>query len=229
MTTTNDIPERACARCGASLEGRRPNVKFCDARCKDRDRRERNREAGKVTYVRQGRPATVPSRWKYTPGDTFGALTLVERTGNDRADFRCDCGNIRTLSINNVRSGVTQNCADRRHHPDPRNVGDAAAYSTMHHRLAKLYGPASAHPCFVCGAQADGCAFLHGTPDVKADSAGKDAGRPFSTDPAQYAPACKSHHGRWDTAKGRTAGTGLSLAHRALWLALHDAAEEVAA
>ncbi|MDQ1044315.1 hypothetical protein [Streptomyces sp. V4I2] len=226
MTTLTLI----CETCPNPIErtGKRgPAPRFCDS-CK----LDRHNARQRARYVKKGRPAALPARQKYRPGWTSpsGQLTLVRRIVGDpdRAWFECACGSVaKVLHIHNVASGLTQNCAEREWHTDPRSVGEAAAYSTAHHRLAKLHGPASAHPCFVCGEQADGWAFLHGTPDVKADATGKDAGRPYSTDPEQYAPACKSHHKRWDNSKDRMAGTGLSLAHRALWLATRG--EEVAA
>ncbi|MER7814258.1 hypothetical protein [Streptomyces sp. NPDC096153] len=217
MSTT---PERACAHCSASLVGKRPNALYCDERCKDRARRKRDREAGKMTYVRKGRNHPRPSQQKYAPGFTAGALTLVTRDG-DRAVFKCECGNYKSLGIRNVATGRTANCADRANHPDPRAKAEPGAYSTAHHKVAAERGPASLYECSRCDAPAEHWAYLHGTHDVKADATGREAGSPFSTNPEQYAPMCRACHTRWDRAKEETAGTGLSLAHVAHWTATH--------
>lgn len=231
--TDHNTPERACLQCGGSMEGKRVDAEFCSALCRDRARRQRDREAGKPTtsaaYVRKGRSNPRPTRQKYSRGwvSPSGALTLVTRNGK-RAVFKCECGNLRELDINNVRKGVTKNCADRASHPDPRVKTEDVAYSTAHHKVAEAKGPASDHSCFRCGEQAEQWAFLHGTHDVKADETGREAGSPFSVDPKQYAPMCRLCHVRWDKAKQRVAGNAVSLVHIGLWAVLFEGDVEAA-
>ncbi|CAL9298846.1 hypothetical protein SUDANB148_02976 [Streptomyces sp. SudanB148_2056] len=219
---------RTCETCPSTLPPKKktgPAARFC-GECK----RARHNARSRARYVHKGYPQERPERRRYNENwvSPSGELTLVERIVGkpDRALFKCICGNVREMSINNVRTvrdgkPMVHNCADRTKHPDPRRTS-TPAYATVHHRKARLEGPASDHPCWLCGGPAEHHAFLHGTHDVLADETGREAGLPYSDDPEQLAPLCRSCHGRWDEAKQRTAGDGLSLAHIALWLATHN-------
>ncbi|KES07057.1 hypothetical protein BU52_10695 [Streptomyces toyocaensis] len=166
---------------------------------------------------------------KHHEGKRFpSGLVLAKRIpgDSDRAWFQCGEHVVKLLHIRAVVDGKTVNCASRDHHPDPRCTS-APAYSTVHHRKRASEGPASERECWRCGGQADDYAYLHGDPSPLVQLDGKDAGMPYSADPEQLAPLCRSCHRVWDETKGRTAGPGISLAHVALWNASH--AEEVAA
>jgi hypothetical protein len=130
---------------------------------------------------------------------------------------RCDCGNVRELSLTNLSRGITTNCADRAHHIDPRHRGEEVTYGTAHHRVAKRRGSASQHSCARCGGQAGDWAYSHADPDERADSAGKDAGKAYSVELTHYEPLCRSCHRRTDNAHRRMSGGGLRLAPVALW------------
>lgn len=47
-------------------------------------------------------------------GQRFGRLTVIERTGEQGSRSmwlcRCDCGNLSTVSVSNLRNGHTQSC-----------------------------------------------------------------------------------------------------------------------
>ncbi len=215
LTTTGP----RCQDCAGALPVRRkgqpgPARAHCDE-C--RSQRKRQRDRGR--YVPKGYPVKRPGRRVHAPSDRFGALVLVAYVGRDsggtRAEFLCDCGQTKTLRLGNVTSGATTDCADRAAHPDPRSKGRQIAYGTAHHRVTAQRGRAREHPCALCGDQAEHWAYAHGDHDQRADLAGKDAGRPFSPEPAHYLPACRPCHARWDNAR-RATGGGLSLAHVAL-------------
>ncbi|NNU26797.1 hypothetical protein [Isoptericola sediminis] len=166
-------------------------------------------------------PTTRPGRWKYKPGDRFGSLVLLERLPSSRGGaegrFRCDCGNLRTMRINNVASSSVQTCTSPARHPDPRLV-EVPAYGTVHHRLVAARGRASEHECAVssCTRFASDWAYRHGLLDPLVQSNGaKDDGKPYSDDPDLYMPLCRPHHQKWDRAWLRQTGSpmGISLAH----------------
>lgn len=220
--------ERACAHCSGPMTGKRPNAKFCGERCKDRDRRRRDREAGKSSYVKKGPARTQPKRLKYREGWTSanGQLTLARRIvgDSDRAWFECACGGVaKKLHIRSVATGLTLNCAERDWHRDPRagryRTGKPA-YGTAHSHVKDARGPASSHAC-TCGAPAEHWAFQHGTPDALRDEGGKEAGRPYADDPRQYVALCRSCHIRWDRAHAQETdyGDDVSLVFLALWTA----------
>ena len=75
-------------------------------------------------------------------------------------------------------------------------VGDDATYNTVHQRLQRLYGSASAHVCASCGASAEQWAYDHTATDEKRD---KWTGCLFSTDPLKYQPMCRPCHRRFDS------------------------------
>jgi hypothetical protein len=154
-------------------------------------------------------------------------LVLIERqgwaSGSLRVLCRCDCGNEKRLSLSNLANGRTVNCADRSRHPDPRSR-DALTYSGAHSRVRLAKGKASAHRC-PCGRPAEQWAYSHADYDEAHDDEGKDAGRPFSADPAHYLALCRSCHARWDRARRALPAGVLSLAHVARWLRATSAEE----
>jgi hypothetical protein len=141
---------------------------------------------------------------------------------------RCDCGTVKRLSLGNLTSGVTTNCADRERHPDPRFRGEAITYDGAHNRVHAIKGSASAHPCWRCGGQAEHWAYSHAASDERAMIVGKERGRPYSPNPDHYSPLCRSCHARMDRAHARTSGGGLSLTHVALWMLRIDDLEVAA-
>jgi hypothetical protein len=218
-TTTTEAGE--CAHCGGSMESKRPQATYCGERCRDRARRQRDREAARTAYIRKGYPATVPARWRHKPGDRFGSLVILERLGKlDGTSFvlcRCDCGNEKQGRLQNLVSGAAVDCADREHHADPRSKGDSIGYGAAHQRVAKLKGSAREHQCYRCGQRAEHWAYSHGDPDEKRNGHGKAKGMPYSTDPEHYLAMCRSCHSRADKAHSRVAGDTLSLPHVVLW------------
>ena len=91
-----------------------------------------------------------------------------------------------------------------RKHGDPLKVasngqvqGEHPAYSTVHRRIRRVRGRASAHRCIDCGRAAAEWSYDGTDPD---ELIGQDSGRtmPYSTDPARYQPRCKSCHWAFD-------------------------------
>jgi hypothetical protein len=213
-------PARAFPKDGTKKDGRAPRCRVCKAAGEQR------------RYTPRSRPATMPHRQKYGPGDRFAELVIVERLpsskGYPKALMRCDCGNERELGLFNVVQGRTTNCADRAKHADPRHRGQAVTYDGAHGRVKSLRGSASRYPCAACGGRAEQWAYWHADPDEQCMAHGREKGKPYRASPEQYLPLCRSDHARFDRAHGRLSGGGLSLAHRALWLALQPD-EEVSA
>ncbi|MFY1687289.1 hypothetical protein [Plantactinospora sp. WMMB782] len=225
MTTT----ERTCRECGKSLPPKPnrtgPAPEFCDRTCRAKLKHRR-------TYTPTPRAVAMPSRQKHKPSNTYGSLTLVERiesrNGEPFARFRCECGNVKELRISNVSQGLTSNCGDRASHPDSR-IRDRVGYDGAHMRIRSRRGSASRHTCR-CGKQAEHWAYTHADYDQSADKIGREAGRPYSMAPAFYVPMCRPCHVRWDNARARMGINGISLVHRALWMAtVGDEVQEVTA
>ncbi|MFI7429265.1 hypothetical protein ACIBPB_19940 [Micromonospora sp. NPDC049836] len=231
MNTTDQMTERACQHCGGTMEGKRPQAIHCGERCRDQARRQRERQARQAhPRPRKPQPTSRPASRKHIPGNAYGSLTLVERiegSGEPRALFRCECGNVKALQINNVARGITTNCADRANHVDPRRQ-ELLTYDGAHARVKNERGSASLYLCR-CGNQADQWAYSHADYDERADIKGREARKPYSTNPDKYVPMCRPCHTRFDNAHRRTIGDGLSLVHVAYWAATHDQAEQVAA
>lgn len=215
MSTT----DKKCTACGETKsieafgrdrsrkDGREPRCKAC----------RRARRA--ATYVRKGHPTSRPKSRKHKPGNTYGSLILVERiegNGQPRAVFRCNCGTIKTLQINNVVQGVTTNCADRVQHPDPRRK-ELLTYDGAHSRVKGQRGSASGHLCR-CGDQAEQWAYSHADFKQRADPEGREKGRAYSINPDRYVPMCRSCHSRFDNEHRRLVGDNLSRVSVAYWI-----------
>jgi hypothetical protein len=85
-------------------------------------------------------------------------------------------------------------------------------------------GSASERQC-PCGKQAQQWAYSHADPSQKADSHGKEKGKPYSPNVEHYPVAlCRSCHRRMDEAHARTSGGGLSLPHVSAWTARQEVA-----
>ncbi|SCG69604.1 hypothetical protein GA0070609_4427 [Micromonospora echinaurantiaca] len=225
-----NIDNRTCQHCGGPIPpkpaGKRgPAPRYCGKICQGKAKHQR-------AYVPTPRAATMPSRQKHKPGNVYGSLTLVERiessaSGDPRALFRCECGNVKALQINNVANGITTNCADRANHPDSRRR-ELLTYDGAHNRVKAQRGSASLYTCR-CGNQAEDWAYSHADYDERAMIKGREARKPYSTNPDHYSPMCRPCHKRFDNAHRRVPEGGPSLAHVALFMATRDQVEGVAA
>jgi hypothetical protein len=71
-----------------------------------------------------------------------------------------------------------------------------------HQRIRESRGPASAYQCIgVCNGQARDWAYQHNDPDELWSK--HYPARPYSLDPARYAPMCRSCHKAYDYRVGR--------------------------
>lgn len=131
---------KMCAHCGRPVASVNVRALYCGERCRDKARRARDRAARRKTYVRKG-PSTNPRPVKHKPGDRHGALVIIARlgkvNGSVRVLCRCDSGTEKEVSLQNLLSGSTVNCANRDHHPDQRN---RATRSRMTVRIIALVG-----------------------------------------------------------------------------------------
>ncbi|MER6525215.1 hypothetical protein [Streptomyces sp. NPDC001508] len=222
--TETSLALRRCAHCDEPLTGKRPQARYCGELCRDRARRQRDREAGRYSYVPKGYPKTRPSRQRYKPGHRFIELVLVERlgkvNGSERVLCRCDCGTVQEYSLSNLANGVTVRCSDRTEHADPRYKGDDITYDGAHSRTKGRRGSASLYLCWKCGAQAQDWAYSHTDPNEKRMSHGRDAGRPYTTDPSRNLPLCRACHKLFDsTTAPRMVASGVATTSPALALA----------
>ena len=172
----------------------------------------------------QGLPKTRPNRQRYKPGHRFGGLVLVERrgevNGSQRVVCRCDCGSVREYSLSNLVSGATVRCTDRSQHPDPRSKGDDITYDGAHNRTKAKRGSASSYRCWKCGGQARDWAYSHTDSDEKRMDNGREAGRPYTTDPMRSLPLCRACHRLFDsTTAPRMVASGVATSSPALALA----------
>lgn len=72
--------------------------------------------------------------------------------------------------------------------------GDDAGYQTMHSRINRRRGPASAHQCKSCEKPALHWAYGHNDPNAKTD----ERGYLYSTDESEYIPLCVRCHSDLD-------------------------------
>lgn len=209
-----------CAYCGSPLPsrpaGRRgPASPYCNQQC-------RNKAKHRRTYVPSKLDRSRPGRRKYDVGHRFGDLVVIEHlgqvNGSSRLRCRCDCGTVADYNLSNLRTGQTARCANREFHPHPLvRKTPPTDYDAAHRQVRKAKGRASAFICR-CGKRAEQWAYTHSDLDVQHDTDGREAGRPFSPDPAHYVPMCRSCHIRYDRARRRFSGGGKSLVHHVKWL-----------
>ena len=167
---------------------------------------------------------------KYKPGDRLAEFVILERhlpnvNRKIKVTCRCDCGRVKLVHLGNLISGLTVNCADRANHPDPRFKGDDVTYDGAHNRVKGERGSASGYPCALCGGPAMDWAYRHSDPDQKVGTSGKGKGKAYSPNPDHYWAACRSCHSRWDIARRKIPGNGLSLFHAGLYIALDTSHE----
>lgn len=133
------------------------------------------------------------------PGARFGRLRVLERHGSASRHATwlciCDCGRRATARGNHLREGRVLSCGCLR-----RNDRPVIAYTTAHQRVWRLRGAAAAHACVDCGGTADQWAYDHDDPSELLD----ERGRPYSLDPAHYAPRCLSCHRKHDLKASRS-------------------------
>lgn len=213
---------KECAHCGEPVTSLNLRALYCGKRCKDRARRARDRAAGRITHVRKG-PSTRPRPVKHKPGDRHGSLVIVARlgtvNGSARVLCRCDCGIDKELSLQNVLSGKTLDCASREHHPDPRFKGDRITYDGAHNRVKAIKGSASRHPCARCGNPAEQWAYSHADVAQQQMNDGREKGRPYSANTDHYMPLCRSCHIGFNNSRRQWATReALSLEYFAAWV-----------
>lgn len=84
---------------------------------------------------------------------------------------------------------------DKTSGPDHANwIGDQVTYIGAHFRVQRARGSATLHDCIDCYAPAADWSYNHDDPHELRDG----RGYPYSADPEQYDPRCKSCHIRFD-------------------------------
>jgi hypothetical protein len=78
---------------------------------------------------------------------------------------------------------------------NPKWIGDAAGYLTVHIRVRNEKGKAAEHLCIRCGVPAQQWSYDHLDPDERRDDRG-----PYSLDLSHYFPMCITCHRRFDVA-----------------------------
>jgi hypothetical protein len=81
----------------------------------------------------------------------------------------------------------------------PRKPGTPMAYNSLHARLRRVRGAASALICIDCGRQADEWSYRGGCPDELSEARGQGGlAMPYTLDLSMYDPRCKSCHVKRD-------------------------------
>ncbi|MFJ7786046.1 hypothetical protein ACIQY8_25780 [Streptomyces albidoflavus] len=205
------IDETTCETCPNPIDrtGKRgPAPRFCDA-CK----RERHRERGRARYVKRGYPKELPEARKYREGWTSasGQLTLARRIVGDpdRAWFECSCGGVsKILHIKNVRSGMTQNCAEREFHQDPRMKTGKVSYKLAHTHAARVLGRARELECVDTGNPAAELSYRGWCDQERVEPMHSDyaPGGIYCEHPEHYRPRTVAAHRQYDRIMRQYAG-----------------------
>lgn len=92
----------------------------------------------------------------------------------------------------------------------------ACGYTAAHERVRAIYGRASVHSCVDCGGPATEWSYRGGAEveltEWGANPRGEPILRPYSTDPEDYDPRCKSCHRKFDRPQARQAREAVSAA-----------------
>lgn len=168
-----------------------------------------------ISTTAEGRAAQLANLDPYAnkrdlTGQRFGRLVVGADTGERRGpqpvwSWVCDCGATGVSQGRHLRNGSVQSCGCLRREQAARtsaarkglDVTDAPEYATVHKRLRRRRGPASAHPCADCGATAQDWSYDGLDPEELEGQAGRDVLR-YSTDLARYQPRCRTCHNRFD-------------------------------
>lgn len=88
---------------------------------------------------------------RYSPGERFARMVLVEPVGKGRWTARCDCGEIRTLPAYALRSGNTRSCGclqkerrgagSLRHGYGRMGTARRSEYSAWRNMIGRCYDP----------------------------------------------------------------------------------------
>lgn len=150
--------------------------------------------SGSVAYYRSALPDTNRADWicqadaAQILGLTPEALTHRRNRGVAGVPWRKTGGRIwyRRCDLGKM--------APRPGHKHTRR--GVAAYSTVHQRIGRCYGPAKAWPCATpgCDQTAAHWAYLEGCPDELADADGRNAGLAYCEHPECYRALCPGCH-----------------------------------
>jgi hypothetical protein len=79
-----------------------------------------------------------------------------------------------------------------------RKPDDEIGYLAAHDRVRKARGRAQLHRCVSCGQTATNWAYKKDAKTKRTEASGPFAGHPFSPDPTDYQPMCRSCHNSYD-------------------------------
>lgn len=188
--------------------------------CKTERRRQRAREHHRATYKPR------PRKRRYKPGPVPGSelsLLRYDEGSTDYGFFSCSCGKEKRIRLRYVFVGYpgkqahdrATTCGDASTHRDKRSV-EKPSIRGAHKRVTKARGPASEHPCVICGVVSSNnqWAYRHSSYDPLLQATGKDKGQVYSLSTDDYWALCRRHHARWDsnTPKGALSGPHIALA-----------------
>lgn len=133
-------------------------------------------------------------------GTRWGLLTVQSRTtstpaGKARWLCKCECGGTAVATGCDLRSGNHKACRSAVHYAVR---SETVSYASMHQRLVRDHGPASAYPCLDCGGEAKDWSYTHDDPDELVSDRGSSAGYAYSLDDKRYVPRCRSCHTKFD-------------------------------
>lgn len=128
-----------------------------------------------------------------TPGERFGTLTLVRRSGSGWL-CQCDCGQTRWTMVGCLnRTGDQSTCGIKANH-----LSNHVDYAGAHGRVRRTRGPASTHPCIDCGRAAAHWSYDHTDPNERTSQAEQTQGVAYSLDIEHYQARCVPCHKRYD-------------------------------
>lgn len=166
--------------------------------------RYRLRKHGDVNHGGPLRPWR-PANRGHKPGERFGLLVLVERTGPGYWLVECDCGERTTAYVGNLGNKTTT-CGSTAHRDYAKRErhgmwrGDEVGYAGAHIRVKREHGSASLWPCSCgCGRRADDWAYLGGAPDERVSDNPLSQGLRYSLDIDYYVPLATDCHAKYDT------------------------------
>lgn len=150
----------------------------------------------------------MPNQLCDLAGSRFGRLTVLRQGPRDRGRTYwiciCDCTPGREVKVRADvlrRDGGVRNCGCRKNEKAAqaaRKSDDVIGYGSAHDRVRKARGHARTHLCVTCGGSATDWALKKDAPTRRIAQAGPSAGYPFSPNPGDYQPMCRSCHGSYD-------------------------------
>lgn len=150
----------------------------------------------------------MPAHLRDLTGMHFGKVTVIRLAPRERGHTWwfcvCDCTpgrevKIRSCVLTRARGAKSCGCLKRQNAGTfTRKPDQDIGYVAAHDRIRKEHGLAAERQCVSCPDQAADWALKREAREKGMESSGLHAGLPFSPDPADYQPMCRSCHSSYD-------------------------------